>query len=179
MGQRQNAQLAALVQGLQRLGQHHHAHRHMSGNQILQRRTSALVGHMRDVRVAGLHAKHFTRQMRHRAGAGRGPGIFARVVTHQADQLLQIPGRNRMTDCNREGGQADQGDRCEIACRIKACRTGGGQRIDHMRAGGANQQCVAIGLRSCHFQRTDRATGATLVVDHDGLRKIGRGALRP
>src|SRR5690348_16540236 len=45
--------------------------------------------------------------------------------------------------------------------------------VDGLRAIGADEQCVSVGLSTARFRGSDIAAGAWLVLDHHGLPKHG------
>ena len=104
-----------------------------------------------------------------RKSARARSAVDQRRVAHlcQSHELLQRVGRHRGMDDDQARGIANHHDRSEILHRVEWQRLVD-RRIGRVRIRG-HQQGVAIRWRLGHHQRGDRAAGAPLVFDDDGL----------
>jgi hypothetical protein len=165
-GDRQGAQLAGPHVASEQPGRTEHRS-HLAGQQILQRRRAAAIGHMMQFH-AGAGLQHLDRKMRHRAEPARGDvdrrGLAARNVEELAQgqdvEALRI-------DCQNFLHAVDGRDGREVAREIETC-----VGIDQRRIGEAgitDQHGVAVRGGMSGNGCAHRATGAAAIVDHDGL----------
>ena len=121
--------------------------------------------------------EQLARHLHDGANAGRGEGVFARVALGQRDQFGGGPGGQAIAhreDVRRVGDQADQR---EIASEVIG-QAFHDHLIDRHRAGGAEQNGMAVRIGARHRLSTDGASGTVAVDDDDGLAKQGGKMLR-
>ncbi|MNQ81412.1 hypothetical protein D3C85_964340 [compost metagenome] len=106
--------------------------------------------------------------MRRRAIARRGVAQLVRVLSGVGDQLLHVVGGHRRVHHQDVGQVADTDDGREAGFRVVALLLVQAD-IDGQRAGGAEQDGVAVGLGVGHVLGADVAAGAAAVLDDDVL----------
>ncbi|CUI28541.1 Uncharacterised protein [Achromobacter ruhlandii] len=131
---------------------------------------------MRELQAGGPF-EHLAGQVARRARPGRTHVAAIALRLDVGDQLGHGRGLHVGTDHQHVGHGGQQRDRREILDRvIRDARIQ--RRVDAVRAGGRQQQRIAVGRGRCHLLGGDGAVGAALVVDHDGLpqrlRRLGR-----
>ncbi len=138
----------------------------------IDRRAAARI--MNDNRHHARHGdEHLAGEVARRAGAGRRHSKLAGIGLHQADQFLDIVGRQRRID--RKQGRADDeaSDRGEVPQRIE--RHFLDVRQERQSPGAAVNQRVTVGRRFDGFLQS-RLTED--VLDLDGLAEQRGHALR-
>ncbi|MNT19765.1 hypothetical protein D3C72_1550370 [compost metagenome] len=106
--------------------------------------------------------------MRRRAIARRGVAQLVRVLSGVGDQLLHVVGGHRRVHHQDVGQVADTDDGREAGFRVVALLLVQAD-IDGQRAGGAEQDGVAVGLGVGDVFGADVAAGAAAVLDDDVL----------
>ena len=139
----------------------------MAADKIGERRGAALVGN-----VGELDGRHMGEQlgaeMDAAADAGGGVIELAGLALGERDQLGDAFRRHRGIDQDRQRAGGDQADGGKILARIVTdIRVERG--IDRERAGAAEAERVAVGLRARDLAGRDAAAGAAAILDHDLL----------
>ncbi len=112
-----------------------------------------------------------------RAGARRGVVQLARLRLHQRDEILERIRLDAGMHHQQVGRGCDQRHRHEILDRV-VLDAGVRRRRDHVGAGGAHGERVAVGRGAGRDLGADRAAGAAAVVD-DHLLAEALGELLP
>jgi hypothetical protein len=143
-----------------------------AGDEIVQRRSRAPIGHVDDVE-AGLLTQQHAGQMGGGACARRAVIQRARMRARIADEILQRRDRQAFAhdDVMRRDGQHADGR--EILDRIVMGR-GIQRRTRDMRRHVVHQHRVAIGGRARRTHGAGRAARAGDVFDHEGLAERTR-----
>ena len=142
-------------------------HADMAAEQIVERRTRALVGHMRELH-AGPIGEQLDREVIESADAGRSVGNRSCGLLADLDQLGERTGGKARMHRDQVRGGGDQPDRIEVLARVIAeVLHQAGRRAD--RRAGDHQQRVAIGRGLGDRTGRNRAAGAAAIVDDDLL----------
>ena len=120
---------------------------------------------------AGELLEQFAGEVAHRAGAGRAVGQLARIGLGVGDELLERLRRHRGVNDDRGGRDREQRDRHKVLDRIVR-HLRHGHRVEHHRAGAAENERVAVGRRARDLGGRDGAGGAALVLDVDGAEQV-------
>ncbi|MCY1213937.1 hypothetical protein D9M72_257400 [compost metagenome] len=151
-------------------------HLHLARDQVRHGQRGAAVGDVGDEH-ARLRLEGLGGQVHHGAVAAGSVVQFAGMLLGVVDQLAHVLRRQAVRHHQQVGGDRHLADRGEVGLGVVR-QAGVDIRPDRMRAGGGDQQRIAIGRSLGGHVRADRAAGAGAVVDHDLLAHAGAHLLR-
>ena len=157
------------------VGHRRHQRRNLSGQEIGQTWSRATIRHVREIRQAGFQLEQFTGEVIERTVPSRAPGHLAWIGLDVGNQLLEVRGRHRRMNRDRESGHRNWRDRLEILERIVG-RLGLEQAFGDVGRGAAEQQRVAVRPRMRRLCRADAAAGAANVLDRRAFRTAASSA---
>ena len=176
---REDADLAGLVEFEDLAADVRRHHRDVSADQVGDAGTRALVGNVHHVLQSGLRLEQFAGQVAHRAGAGRAVGQLAGVGLDVGDQFLDVLRRHRRVHRDRGGADAEDRDRDEVldAGRRPGCSSS--WSFSTMVLVLPSSTVWPSGVGALHLHDAERAAAAAEVLDVDTLPSGTASSARP